>query len=139
MVLLCAVFNQLQQKTITGIVHLRKPIFVSILVVGKPCPGKMDSFVVQMWWYQDYRCWHVSAGLWEQSLYGFLSYGVSVLRTVCLIVVEMPGTSDFWMLGNKGKCPAFPLWLPKHEVCCRSLRYLAEFPASGRFWVLLHR
>lgn len=30
-----AVLNQVQQRTITGIVHLRKPIFVSILVVGK--------------------------------------------------------------------------------------------------------
>lgn len=46
--LLCAVFNQMQQKSITGIVHLCKPIFVSILVVEKPCPGKMDSFVVQI-------------------------------------------------------------------------------------------
>lgn len=46
--LLCAVFNQVQQKTITGIVHLRKPIFVSILVVEKPCPGKMDAFIVRI-------------------------------------------------------------------------------------------
>lgn len=46
--LLCAVFNQVQQKTITDIVHLRKPIFFSILVVENPCPGKMDAFIVQI-------------------------------------------------------------------------------------------
>lgn len=44
--LLCAVFNQVQQKTVTDIVHLHKPILVSILVVEKPSPGKMDSFIV---------------------------------------------------------------------------------------------
>lgn len=97
--LLCAVFNQVQQKTITDIVHLRKPIFFSILVVEKPCPGKMDAFIVQIWWHQDYGCWQVSAGLWEQSPYGFLFYGVSVLRTVCLIIVEMPGAGDLGMFG----------------------------------------
>lgn len=48
MSLLCAVFNQVQKKTITGIIHLCKPIFLSILVVEKPCPGKMDLFIVQI-------------------------------------------------------------------------------------------
>lgn len=73
--LLCAAFNQVQQKTIRGIIHLRKPIFVSILVVEKPSPGKMVSFIVQIRWQRDYGCWQVSAGLWGQSPYGVLFYG----------------------------------------------------------------
>ena len=49
--LLCAALNQVQQKTITGIVHLHEPVFVSIFVVEKPCPSKIHSFILQIWWH----------------------------------------------------------------------------------------
>lgn len=39
----CAVFNQVQQKSVAGIVHLREPIFVSILAIEKPAPAQRGS------------------------------------------------------------------------------------------------
>jgi len=61
-------------------------------------------------------------------------YGVSMLRTVCLIFVEVPGAADLEMLGNKGKSMAFPLQLPK---CCRSLRPLGS-QQEAAFRALVH-
>lgn len=45
---LCAVFNQVQQKTITGIVYLHEPMFVFILVVENRSPDKRDSVIAQL-------------------------------------------------------------------------------------------
>lgn len=67
----------------------------------------------------------------------FRFYGVSALRTVCLITVEMPGAKDLGMPGNKGKCMVFPLQLPKHEMCCSRLWLLDSQQLAG-FRVLMH-
>ena len=55
-------------------------------------------------------------------------YGVSMLRTVCLIFVEVPGAGDLEMLGKNGKVYGVPIaaskMLQKPET--------AGFPARGR-------
>lgn len=109
----CAVFNQVQQKSVAGIIHLREPIFVSILAIEKPCSSSVGFSIVQIWCHWDYCSGQVQATGWLVGQFCFVLFLMGLQYwELYSIVVRMARAQAVGM----GKHTLFLCWLPKDEM-----------------------